>query len=1279
MKSFRIVDTRFRILKGGKIGLSMSVAMIGGMLSLGSTSAHANTVYDASDTGSTYQFITGEITSASSSTWTNGSDTNFDLTPGNTTVVRSNYLGAGTLTLTNSNSTINGITLSTAENGNMSSLYFANQVTVGVHNGWTGSSWDYDSDSGDIVSVTIGNAITTTHYIDSWTATINLTNMLVNAQGSPYAIETQDISDDFTAASTLNLYSTNTINGMTLVSTTNLISGTTTFNGSLYSPLAMASGTTANFTSAATQIVGAISGGVNGTINAMGNNTFTNTVDVGTINLGGNDITFNDNVDATMNFTAAGETTFANGADLTGNVSFGSHNATLTLSSGSNVTGSVTGTGTDNGTLNFEGSSVVSGNVGLIKEINVGGNTSNVQLNTTSGNTTVNALNINADLANVEVDGLLSANTVSMGGHYSKLELLDRSNTSAVSSVVSNASTGAQTAASFYKDGMVGTLDFGTYNATINVPATGTQGKGTLEIGDNVDVTFSTNPAAGINAVNANNATLVFAGSSTVGGNVGTSHTSSNTFNQIWAGATGEIVTFANDVYVGVDAATATTAGSLSTTSTHKLTTGSGTVNLNGNLYGNLVIGASTTPVSVQGTAYSSYGDAAIGGTWTIGGTVNVAHNKTVEGSITTALNGTGTLNFMGSSAYGADIGTSGAKLAAVTFNSASVGNGTVVGNATNSFTETIGNNIYATTVTIGNSGETTTTAKPTSLVDATGSYDYAGATNMQVWTGGTVANIASGVTSLGDALVLNNARDAINFGTAHIAATSFTTNGGAMSFTVNTNDITTNAAASTSTGSGQVAVTTLNMNNAEKIQINYVGSLRDAGIYNLITATAGVSTYGGVEGDGKVFDNSYVIDTSIAKVANGNLILSADRTANAEYASNQLYVEKSNTVGHFSNNAAEVLAGIAAVGDQTGDMVQVIQKMEIDSFGFGNNAENLAVQSKRLAPVVNASLSQSAIGANTLTLNTVSNRIADLRGDSVILPRAGVTGMSAGDETAAVKGVWAKVIAATATQEKDGMYDGYKTRSAGLAMGIDREFKYDITAGLAFGYTRTNVDQQDFRSGDEANTDSYNLVAYASKNFERAYVEGALSYALHNTDSTRATAVGRTATADIDADQYTAHISGGYRFNIKDRATVTPFLTLDYTHLAQDGYTETGADAINLKVDEMSTNRTTIGGGFRVGTTVEKGSAVLRPELKLAAYHISGSSNTDITAQYVGGGEKFVTPGTDLSSMMYNVGLGLKAETSKSTSLGVSIDYDRSSDGLFQGYTGQLVARYEF
>lgn len=734
--------------------------------------------------------------------------------------------------------------------------------------------------------------------------------------------------------------------------------------------------------------------------------------------------------------------------------------------------------------------------------------------------------------------------------------------------------------------GMVGTVDFGA------------NGEGELQIGNGVNLTTGT---TGIQFANANAATMVFNGTSTVTGDLGGNTAGRSTFAETRVGTdTASIVTF------------------------------------NGN-------------VKTDSFILDS------------GSTANVANGKSIIATSIEGIDGDNILNFLGNTTLYSDIGDVVNSLTEVNFNKSS-----------NNVTQTIDKNIYADTTTIGHTGAGTAI----SLADVTGKYDYAGATSMKEWRGQTAANITKNVTFSGD-LVIADAKSAINFGTSQvIVGNDFKTNHGGMSFTVNTKDISNDQSGiANSDGSAKVTVDgALVMSGDEKIQINYVGSLKQAGTYDLITADGSTGAYAGTETNGLVSDNSFAIDTKVDLV-DDSLVVSADRTGGSEYKANELYIQKSQTKGDLSNNAAKALAGIAAAGSQTGDMVEVIQKMEIDSFGYGNSQANLETQVKKLAPIANASYSQAAIGANTLVNNTVSGRMADLRGDST----AGQTaGLSSGDEIAR-NGAWAKVIASTATQKQDGMYDGYKTNSGGLAAGIDHQFKNDITAGLALGYTSTNIDQQDFRSGDSADTKSYNIVAYAGKDFENAYVEGALSYAMHNTQGTRATAVGRTAQSDIDANQYTAHTSAGYRFNIQDSATVTPFLALDYTHLTQDAYTETGAGAINLNVSELSTSRTTVGGGVKLGSKIESGSTTLSPELKLATYHISGGNDTDIAAQYVGGGEKFVTPGNDLNNMMYNIGLGLKAQISDNTTLGFAVDYDRSSDGLFEGYTGQVFGRIAF
>lgn len=723
-----------------------------------------------------------------------------------------------------------------------------------------------------------------------------------------------------------------------------------------------------------------------------------------------------------------------------------------------------------------------------------------------------------------------------------------------------------------------------------------------------------------------------------LGGDLNATTRTTNTFSEIYAGANGETVTFKNDVYVMEN-----TGGSVATFYVN----GTGTVNFEGNLHGDLV--------------YSQ------------DGTVNVSNGKSISVltpnllAISTDNNHTGTLNYLGSTTLDTDIGTSSLMLKSVAFNTAS-----------NNVTQTINKNIYADTVTIGGSAGTTAI----SVADVTGVYDYAGGTNMYAFTGGTTANIDGNVT-FGGNLVIANATTAVNYGISHVTvAGDMTTNGSAMSFTVNTNDISDNNATSTSSGSAKVTVAgNLNMNGSEKIIVNYLGSLANNGSYTLIDAAGGTTTtsYDQNETGGLVKDNSYSIDTRVATNTSGDLIVYADRTGGGTYAANQNYIVKSSTQGSYSNNAAAVLGSIAAAGTQTGDMVEVIQKLDIDSFGYGNTSENLSKQMQLLTPVVNNSITLSTFNASTLALNSVSGRVSELRGFGIAsLPNSTITGIASGDD-ALSKGVWAKVLGTSATQDQVGQYDGYKTNSYGMSIGADKQLDNGVIIGLAFGYTNSKIEQQDSRTGDTSTVKGYQLMAYASKEFGQAYVDGTLAYGMNGIDSTRATAVGETAKASFDSKQYSARVETGYRFDLQNKANIIPFASFDYAHLIQDAYSETGAGALNLNVDEVATDRSKLGLGLRFGKQWGENVGQIQTDLKLGVYQYFGSDNADVTAQFAGGGEKFVTPGVSSEDTFYNAGLGFKYQVSKTTNIGLNINYDRSSDGSFNGYSGTLLARKVF
>ena len=937
---------------------------------------------------------------------------------------------------------------------------------------------------------------------------------------------------------------------------------------------------------------------------------------------------------------------------LTGSINFAGYDSTVNVWDGKGISSSITTlTNSNTGIVNYRGDGIISSTVGSsglgIKELNI--NTNNEQ-NTSSG-VTANG-DIYAGVINLKNNGILTlsdnvnitgtttskTNVTALTG-INQLISTDLANTGTIKISGTSSITGVvgSSAAS------IGTIEAGvnseivtfnnmvyakslnyTGNGTVvlngqtgtNVNTAGMVGTidfgtnvtntGTLQIGDNVNLTTG---SEGINFVDANGATLTFNGSSIINGNVG-SLSGTDTFKTINAGTDIETVRFNDNIYF-MDS-----------------------LNLSGN------------------------------------GIIEIANNKYAQRSSTSATTGAiittttdaeGTLNYLGNTVLYGEIGTTGKSLNAVNFNT-----------ATNNVVQKINYNVYADDTTIGHISSINDTA--TNLMDVTGQYDYAGATTIKEWRGQTVANITSDIT-FGGNLTIADEKSAINFGTSHVIVDGdFTTNDGAMSFTVNTRDITgINQAGSTSSGSSLVIADTLAMSGDEKIHINYVGSLANNGSYTLIHGLNDISSnYSESETNGNnlVTDNSYSIDTKIVEVLNNNntsdLVVYSDRTSNGSYNANELYVQKSDTNGHFSNNAAVTLAGISANGSQTGDMIEVIQKLELDSFGYGNSKENLAVQVQKLAPIVNTSFVQTSISATKLVTDTVGSRLSDTRG------------LSSGDAIAD-KGVWAKVIGSTASQDKIGQFDGYSLSSAGIVFGIDKELQNNTIIGLAAGYTNTKTDQDDFREGDSSTTDSYQLSLYASKTFDKAYIDGALSYTKHNTDGTRSSAIGREASYDVDANQLSAKINGGYNFLFENEVTLTPFASLEYSNIEQDSYKEQGAGAISLSVDDVTVNRGAAGLGVKISKEIKtEDNVVYIPEFKLGTNKYFGDDDVEVTAQF-DQGNKFVTKGAEMSDMMYNAGLGLKTKFTEDTSISLSTDYERSNDGDFQGLNGQLTFRMQF
>lgn len=878
---------------------------------------------------------------------------------------------------------------------------------------------------------------------------------------------------------------------------------------------------------------------------------------------------------------------FTNGAAIYANTLDASGNGTVNLTGG--LTGNLNyadAAAGQNGTVNFAAGTHLNGNVTTALNstgiLNLLGGTQNVTGAVGAAGAALNTVNAGAGGATSTFSSMVYANTLQFSGN---------------GTVALNGTNGGGAVG-----GLVGVVDFGANGDT-----------GTLQIDNGVNLTTG---AGGINFRDANGATLTFLGNSTVTGEVGAPATvantlASSTLKSIYAGAAGSTVTFSNDVHV----------------SGNTFHVGAGTVNLVGDLYGPLLFDADGI-VNVSSTKSIK----------------NDPLDATVIGTVKTAANNTGTLNYLGSTTLSNDIGENAPilHLKAVNFHS-----DTTVA----AVSQNIDKNIFATTTTIGNA-TTGTTANVTATGKFLGNSLTLAAANVALNTAGAVA--PSAVSPVDFANTKNADGTLTNTATVTDSTTGtgvITTNGATMNFAMGTAAFVAGGANGVISAAGSSSIaggagSTLVMNGTEKINVSLLGSTRNAETYALIDVAAGAA---GPQA-ATLADNSYVIDTTLSRSATGDLVLTTSRDVNT-------YVAKSGTSGHFSNAAATRLGALAASGTgYTSDMQTVLNKLDIDQWGYGNNQANLANQIKRLAPIANASGILTAFDATSNALYTLGEHLAVLRGDSAMAETDG-----AGYHFGAGKSAWVKLLGGAQSRNAIDNYDGFKTLMSGLVLGVDTKLGNGVI-GLAGNVIHSTIDQQGFRDGDTGKMNTWGIGLYGTQQYGKVYVDGNLGYAQHSLDSNRTTALGRVAGASSDFKQISAKLAGGYRINLDDKgaSVLTPMLSVEYGNLNQSAYTEAGAGALNLNVDSRTIDRTRGSLGLRYNTVLKGGTTSFYPEF-MAAVNTQSMGNTDVAARYEGdtSGNTFTTPGVNVPNTSFTLGANLRVVPHKSIELQIGYRYE--------------------
>jgi outer membrane autotransporter protein len=282
--------------------------------------------------------------------------------------------------------------------------------------------------------------------------------------------------------------------------------------------------------------------------------------------------------------------------------------------------------------------------------------------------------------------------------------------------------------------------------------------------------------------------------------------------------------------------------------------------------------------------------------------------------------------------------------------------------------------------------------------------------------------------------------------------------------------------------------------------------------------------------------------------------------------------------------------------------------------------------------------------------------------------PAAAANGMS----------VWAQGYGNWANQDSEDDHFGYDYDTYGVMLGLDK--KYDkFVFGINTGFAWTDMDWDNVDA--EGSIDTWHIGLYGSYATQQYFIDAGMSYGRNWYDTDRKIDFGtisRTAKADsVDGDEFSMFVGAGYNVKFGDGFVFVPTLSLQYSYVGVDNFSEGGANALNLNVNDFEIDAFESSLGFRLGRVFTAGTAKVLPEFRAAWVHNFCDDNADITASMQGATGSFKTESADIQDDYFVLGAGLTAYFQENIS--AYVNYDLNLADNYDAHNLTLGIRFDF
>ncbi|MCT7485572.1 autotransporter domain-containing protein [Aliarcobacter cryaerophilus] len=346
-----------------------------------------------------------------------------------------------------------------------------------------------------------------------------------------------------------------------------------------------------------------------------------------------------------------------------------------------------------------------------------------------------------------------------------------------------------------------------------------------------------------------------------------------------------------------------------------------------------------------------------------------------------------------------------------------------------------------------------------------------------------------------------------------------------------------------------------------------------------------------------------------------------------------------STIAGNGNQNDQNAARALESLYNSNSDVASAFNKLPTDS------SVARAVESTTPA-ATNAS-----IGAATQISNGISSIVTQRQNANI-----SNSGLNSGDGMFSENNLWIKPFGSIGKQNsKDGI-NGFDLKTYGLGFGADTEIKDNSKLGLAFFYTNGSVDTKGVNQ--KADLDVYTALVYGNvpiiddkTNF--LYQAG---YSVQKTNTKRDVFTGQTAEAKYNSKIASLDLKLMRDFQISDSFLLQPLVNTTYRHFTNPSYSESGAGALNLKVDKFTTSELIVGLGTLAHYKITDNQKLIGSVN--VGYDLQNKKQI-VTSAYQGNiGTSFDTNGIDNGRWSYEAGIGYELDINKTNNINISYDY---------------------